>query len=53
LTAVFDASGVQRSTNDVVANARKILDSSSADEDHRVFLEVMANATDVSRDLEA
>jgi hypothetical protein len=53
LTTVFDASGIQGPTNDVVANAWKILNSSTADEDHGVFLEVMADATDVSRDLEA
>jgi hypothetical protein len=52
LTAVLDTSGVQGSANDVVANTGKILDSSSTDEDHRVLLEVMADATDVSRDLE-
>jgi hypothetical protein len=36
----------------VVTNTRKILDPSSTDEDHRVLLEIMADATDVSSDLE-
>jgi hypothetical protein len=53
LTAVLDTSSVQGSTNDVVANTGKILNSSSTDEHHGVFLEVMADATDISRDLES
>jgi hypothetical protein len=53
LTAVFNTSGVQGSTNDVVPNTGKILNASSTDENHGVFLKVMADATDVSRDLES
>src|SRR4051812_14366495 len=52
LAAVLDALGVQGAADDVVANAGQILDATAADHDHRVFLEIVALAGNVARDLE-
>ena len=53
LLAVGDASGLLRSTNDVIANTGEILDSAASNEDDRVLLEVVALTGDVRRDLDA
>src|SRR5512137_1997817 len=53
LLAALDADGVEGPADDVVANAGKVLDAAAADEHHRVLLEVVADAGDVARDLEA
>src|SRR5258706_2505376 len=52
LAAVLDALGIQGAADDVVANAGQILDAAAADHDHGVFLEIVALARDVARDLE-
>src|SRR5918998_6005444 len=52
LLAVADALGVQRTTNDLVADARKVLHPAAADEHDRVLLEVVADARDVRRHLD-
>ena len=53
LLAVLDALGVERAANNVVANTRKILYTTAADEHHGVFLEVVAFAANVRNDFEA
>src|SRR5687767_2978181 len=50
LAAVGDASGVEGSTDGVVTHAREVLDTTAADEDHRVLLEVVPFTRDVARD---
>ena len=49
LLAVLDALGVERAANNVVANTRKILYTTAADEHHGVFLEVVAFAVAYTR----
>src|SRR5215218_2343953 len=44
LLAVLDTGGVEGAADDVVANAREILDATAADEDDRVLLEVVSLA---------
>src|SRR4051794_4333237 len=51
LLAVRDAGGVERPADDLVADAREVLDAATADQDHGVLLEVVALAGDVDRDL--
>ena len=46
------AGSVESSTDDVVANTRKIFDAASADQNNRVFLKVVTDASDISRHLE-
>src|SRR5262245_8453583 len=53
LATVLDADGVERPADDVVADARKVLHAATADEHHRVLLEVVADAGNVGRDLDA
>src|SRR5512134_2680038 len=53
LLAARDADGVERPADDVVANAREVLHAAAADEHHRVLLQVVADAGDVARHLEA
>src|SRR3954454_1597611 len=52
LLAVAHAGGVERAADDLVADAREILDAAAADEDDRVLLEVVALTGDVGRDLD-
>ena len=52
LLPVRDTGGVERTTNDVIANAGKVLYTATADEHDRVLLEVMPFAGDVGGDLE-
>src|ERR1044072_8293261 len=51
LLAVADAGGVERSAHDLVAHARKVLDTTAAYEHDRVLLEVVPLARDVAGDL--
>src|SRR4029077_7285177 len=48
-----DADGVEHASNDVIANARQILHTSPTNQNNRVFLEVVSDARDVGRDLDA
>src|SRR5882724_11509396 len=52
LLAVADTLGVQRTTDDLVANTRQVADSATANEHDRVLLEVMANTRYVGGDLD-
>ena len=53
LPAILHADRVERAADDVVANARQVLHAAAADEHHRVLLQVVADARDVGRDLDA
>src|SRR2546422_9689161 len=53
LLAVADAGRVQRASDDLVPNARKVLHPASSHEHDGVLLEVVADARDVGRDLDA
>src|SRR3978361_1141658 len=53
LLAVLDALGVEHAAQDVVADARQILDAAAADHHHRVLLNVMPPTRNVADDLEA
>ena len=50
-SAVLDAGGVERAPDDVVLDRREVLHPAAAHQDHRVLLEVVADARDVGRDL--
>src|SRR5882724_11711105 len=51
LLAVLHARGVERAADDVIANARQILDAAAADQHDRVLLQVVALAWDVRGDI--
>jgi len=51
LLAIFDTEGILGAADDVVTHAREILYTASADEDHRVFLEIMTYAGNIGRNL--
>src|ERR687886_2389547 len=53
LLAVADTLGVQRATDDLVADAGQVLHPAAAHEHHRVLLQVVADARDVGGDLDA
>src|SRR5512142_803780 len=53
LLATRHAHGVEGPADDVVAHAREVLHAASADEHHRVLLQVVTHARDVARHLEA
>src|SRR3954447_17283889 len=53
LLAVGHAGRVERPAHDLVAHARKVLDSTAANEHHGVLLKVVALARDVGGDLHA
>ena len=48
LPASIDALRVQRPTDDVVANTRKVLDTAATDEDRGVLLEIVAFTRDIT-----
>src|SRR6056297_1315551 len=48
LTTIAHAGGIQAAAHRVVANAGKVLDTTAANEDHRVLLQVVPFATDVA-----
>ena len=51
--AVFHASAVERTSDDVVADTGKVFYSASPDENNRVFLQVMADARNVRGNFDA
>lgn len=51
--ASIDAGRIQYTPDNMVSNAREILDSSPAYQNDRVFLQVMAFSRDVRRNLES
>src|ERR1051325_5932642 len=51
LATIGDAGGVQRAANDVIANAGQVLDTTPADQHHRVLLKVVPLARDIGRHL--
>src|SRR5512140_1082808 len=53
LLATLDAHRVEGAADNVVAHAGEVLHAAAADEDHRVLLEVVPDAGDVARHLEA
>src|ERR1700749_4189781 len=52
LLAVADALRVQRTADDLVADARQVADATAPPEHHRVLLEVVPSARDVGSDLD-
>src|ERR1700733_12227989 len=52
LLAVADALGVQRTADDLVANARQVTDTAAANEHDRVLLQVVPHARDIGGDLD-
>ena len=53
LSSTIDTQGIQRSTNHVVSNTRKVANPTTTDQNNRVFLEVVAFARDVGDDFAA
>src|SRR3954468_11354731 len=53
LLAVLHALGVERAADDLVADTGEVLHPAAADEHDRVLLEVVTDARDVRRDLDA
>src|SRR5512139_1542983 len=53
LPALADAGAVERAAHRVVAHAREVLDAATADQHHRVLLQVVALAADVADHLVA
>jgi len=53
LTALVDAEGIERTTDDVVAYTRKVFHTTTANEDDGVLLEVVTFTTDVGDDFES
>ncbi|MCY1224944.1 hypothetical protein D9M72_371220 [compost metagenome] len=53
LLAVLDALRIENTTDDVVTNARKVLNAAAADHDNRVFLKVVTFTRNVADDFEA
>src|SRR5712691_4120214 len=51
LLAIANPGGVERSADDLVPDARQVLDAAASDEDDGVLLEIVALAWDVGRDL--
>src|SRR5690242_16987341 len=53
LLAVADTLGVERTADDLVTDAGQVTHTTAADEHDRVLLQVVADAGDVGRDLDA
>src|SRR5882672_11410102 len=51
LFAVLDALRIEHAAQDVITNARQILDAAAADQHHRVLLQIVAFARDVTHHL--
>src|SRR5438093_1143056 len=49
----LNSDGVERAADDVIANARQILDAAAANEHQRVLLQVVADTRNVGRHLDA
>jgi hypothetical protein len=52
LSAVLNSKGVERPSDNVVAHTGKVFDPAAAHQHHRVLLEVVPDAGDVSRHLD-
>jgi hypothetical protein len=50
LVATVDPEGVERTTDDVVANAGKVTDTAATNQNDRVLLKVVTFTTDVGAD---
>jgi hypothetical protein len=48
LFSIGHPGGIQRSTNDVISNARQILYTAATDQDDGVFLQIVADTRDIS-----
>src|SRR5262245_20821134 len=53
LAPLLDAGGVERAADDLVADARQVSNAPGSDQDDRVLLQVVSDARDVRRDLDA
>src|SRR5213592_775221 len=53
LPTILDSDRVERAADDVVAHPGEILHAPAADEDHGMLLQVVTDARDVGRDLDA
>jgi hypothetical protein len=53
LTALVDTESIERATNDVVADTRKVFHPTATNEDDGVFLKVVSFTADVGDDFEA
>src|SRR5699024_2933442 len=53
LLTIVDSVGIQSATDDLVANTREVLHTTTADEYHGVLVEVVALTWDVCGDLDA
>ena len=49
LHTTVNALGIQSAADDVVTNTRQVLNTTAADQNHGVLLQVMANTGDISR----
>ena len=50
--AAFHAAGIECAANDVLTHTGKVTDSSAFDQNHRVFLQIVTLAADVSGDFD-
>src|SRR5262245_25988894 len=53
LAPLLDAGGVERSADDLVAHARQVSNAAGSHQHDRVLLQVVSDARDVGRDLDA
>src|SRR5574343_397624 len=53
LLTILDTLGIQRAANGVIAHTRQILDTTTTDQDNRVFLQVVAFTADIGDDFKA
>jgi hypothetical protein len=53
ITPVGNPGGIQAAAHGVISHTRQILDTAAPDQDHRVLLQVVTFATDVTGDLKA
>src|SRR5690554_864477 len=52
LLAVFHALQIERTANNVITHTGQVFDTTAADKNHRVFLQVVTFAADVRNDFE-
>lgn len=48
MSSAFDAGRIQDSTDDVISDTDQVFDAASSEHDHRVFLQIMPDAGDIS-----
>src|SRR5262245_21319168 len=53
LAPLLDAGGIERAADDLVADARQVSNAAGSHQDDRVLLQVVSDARDVRRDLDA